>query len=109
MGKKERLANHRTAFVTLRDMPGTRVMFWVVEHCPYCGEQHAHLAGNLRSADPGETLGEHKAPCDPARTYLLELPPRPRKKKGKRSRRTDWEEPEIIWSGQSWDDEDEKE
>ncbi|MFC3859264.1 hypothetical protein ACFOPQ_00565 [Deinococcus antarcticus] len=71
-------------------MPGTRVMFWVVNACPYCGEQHLHLAGNLRSADPGDTLGEQVAPCDPEKVYELMLPPRPRKKKGKRGRRTDW-------------------
>ena len=89
MGKKDRLTT-RPAFVTLRDLPGTRVMFWVVNACPYCGEQHLHLAGNLRSADPGDTLGEQVAPCDPEKVYELMLPPRPRKKKGKRSRRTDW-------------------
>ena len=90
MGKKSGLANHLPALVELRDMPGTRVMFWVVNACPYCGEQHLHLAGNLRSADPGDTLGEQVAPCDPEKVYELMLPPRPRKKKGKRSRRTDW-------------------
>lgn len=90
MGKKSRLANHLPAIVDLRDMPGTRVMFWVVNACPYCGEQHLHLAGNLRSADPGDTLGEQVAPCDPEKVYELMLPPRPRKKKGKRGRRTDW-------------------
>jgi hypothetical protein len=86
MGKKDR-RTLRTAFVTLRDMPGTRVMFWVVDDCPYCGERHLHLAGNLRSADPGETLGEYPAPCDPARSYELALPPRPKRKQGKEARR----------------------
>lgn len=91
MGKKARLANHLTATVDLRDMPGTRVMFWVVQHCPYCGEQHMHLAGNLRSADPGDTLGEQVAPCNPEKVYQLTLPP-VKKKKGKRKRRTDWDD-----------------
>ena len=86
MGKKDR-SLPRTAFVTLRDLPGTRVMFWVVDECPYCGERHMHIAGNLRSADPGESLGEYPAPCDPTRTYDLELPPKPKKKQGKEARR----------------------
>ncbi len=75
-------------------MPGTRVMFWAVEHCPYCGEMHLHLAGNLRSADPGDTLGEQAAPCDPSRTYDLTLAPRPKKKKGAGRRKKDWEDEE---------------
>ncbi|PNY80440.1 hypothetical protein [Deinococcus koreensis] len=86
MGKKDR-QGPRIAFVTLRDMPGTQVMFWVVDECPYCGERHAHLAGNLRDADPGETLGEHPAPCRPERSYELTLPPRPKRKVGKEERR----------------------
>ncbi len=86
MGKKER-QNNLPAFVTLRDMPGTQVMFWVVDDCPYCGERHLHLAGNLRSADPSDTLGQQPAVCDPERTYELTLPPRPRKKKTKAERR----------------------
>lgn len=90
-GKKVR-ANHLPAVVELRDMPGTQVMFWVVQECPYCAGQHLHLAGNLRSADPGDTLGEQVAACDPERVYELMLPPRQKKKKGKRSRRSDWED-----------------
>ncbi|EYB69770.1 hypothetical protein DEIPH_ctg002orf0101 [Deinococcus phoenicis] len=86
MGKRDQNAAH-TAFVTLRDLPGTRVMFWVVEDCPYCGGRHFHPAGNLRNADPGERLGEQPAACDPARTYELLLPPRPKKKAGKQERR----------------------
>lgn len=87
MGKKDR-HTPQTATVHLRDMPGTQVMFWEVEQCPYCGERHLHLAGNLRSADPGDTLGEQPAPCTPGRTYELTLPPRPRsKKKNKAERR----------------------
>lgn len=86
MGKKDR-SLPRTAFVTLRDLPGTRVLFWVVDDCPYCGERHLHVAGNLRTADPGESLGEYPAPCDPARTYELALAPKPKKKQGKEARR----------------------
>ncbi|WP_034387115.1 hypothetical protein [Deinococcus sp. YIM 77859] len=99
MGKRDR-RGLRPAFVTLRDLPGTRVMFWVVEHCPYCGGQHVHPAGNLRTADPGERLGEQPAPCEPGRTYDLTLPPRPKKKNSIRQERrrerragkvSDWE------------------
>ncbi|MVN87828.1 hypothetical protein GO986_13775 [Deinococcus sp. HMF7620] len=99
MGKKER-RTPQMAYVTLRDMPGTRVMFWVVDACPYCGERHLHVAGNLRTADPGETLGEVPAPCQPERPYILALPPRPKRKAGKEERRRarrvgkqdDWDE-----------------
>ena len=86
MGKKDR-RTPQPAFVTLRDLPGTRVMFWVVGECPYCGERHLHPAGNLRTADPGERLGEVPAPCDPERLYDLQLPPRPQRKKGKEARK----------------------
>ena len=86
MGKKDRNLP-RTAFVSLRDMPGTRVMFWVVDECPYCGERHLHLAGNIRDADPGDTLGECPAPCRPDRLYDLTLPPRPKRKAGKEERK----------------------
>ncbi|WP_346732447.1 hypothetical protein [Deinococcus radiodurans] len=81
MGKKDRLTT-RPAFVTLRDLPGTRVMFWVVGECPYCGERHLHPAGNLRTADPGERLGEVPAPCNPERLYDLQLPPQTAAQKG---------------------------
>jgi hypothetical protein len=86
MGKKDR-SSPRTAFVTLRDMPGTSVMFWVVDECPYCGERHLHLAGNLRDADPADTLVEVAAPCAPERRYELTLPPRPKRKASKEERR----------------------
>lgn len=86
MSKKSR-RTVQPAYVTLRDLPGTRVMFWVVDACPYCGERHLHPAGNLRSADPGERLGEVAAPCDPERRYDLQLPPKPQRKKGKEARR----------------------
>lgn len=86
MGKRDRHAV-RTAYVTLRDLPGSRVMFWVVDECPYCGGRHFHPAGNLRTADPGERLGEQPAMCDPSLTYELTLPPRPKKKNGKQERR----------------------
>jgi hypothetical protein len=86
MGKKDR-HTPRMAFVTLRDLPGTRIMFWVVDECPYCGERHLHPAGNLRTADPSDRLGEVPAVCDPTRVYELALPPRPKKKAGKTERR----------------------
>lgn len=86
MGKKDR-NTPRLAYASLRDMPGTRVMFWVVDACPYCGERHMHVAGNLRTADPGESLGEYAAPCDPSRVYEVTLTPRPKRKQGKETRR----------------------
>lgn len=92
----------QTAFVTLRDLPGTRVMFWVVGECPYCGGRHVHPAGNLRTADPGERLGEQTAACDQARTYELLLPPRPGKKAGKDGKRRERREGKL----RAWDDED---
>ena len=86
MAKKDR-RSPQPAFVTLRDMPGTRVMFWVVDACPYCGERHAHVIGNLRTADPVDALGEIPAPCQPERLYVLSLPPKPKRKGGKEGRR----------------------
>lgn len=92
MAKKDRHMP-RTAFVTLRDMPGTRVMFWVVDECPYCGDRHLHVIGNLRSADPSDGLGEYPAPCKPERTYELTLPPRSTRKTGRRrGKRVDHED-----------------
>lgn len=93
MAAKKDRHQPRPAFVTLRDIPGTRVMFWVVDECPYCGERHLHIAGNLRTADPGESLGEYPAPCQPDRMYELTLPPRPRKEKGRRkTKRSRWDD-----------------
>lgn len=117
MGKKDRRnAAPALAFVTLRDLPGTRVLFWVVDSCPYCGERHLHVAGNMRSAeaDPGETLGEHPAPCDPTRPDVLSLPPRPKKKRGKQERRRERHaarfgsadlDADLGWDGGEPDDE----
>jgi len=82
-GKKALVVNPQ-AWVTLREMPGTRVMFWVVESCPYCAKQHFHLAGK-RDDDPEERLGEVKAPCQGEHTYTLNLPPRAQTKGGKRA------------------------
>lgn len=100
MGKKDR-RTPQPAYVTLRDLPGTRVMFWLVEQCPYCGERHLHPAGHLRTADPSDTLGEVPAPCDPGRPYELLLPPKPKRKGGKDARRkarragkTEWDSDE---------------
>lgn len=85
MGKKGRQLP-QNAYVTLRDLPGTRVMFWVVDACPYCGERHLHPAGNLRDSDPSERLGEAAAPCEPGRNYVLSLPPK-KQRKGKAGRK----------------------
>ena len=74
------------ASVTLRELPGTRIAFWVVGACPWCGGQHFHPAGNSRD-DPAERLGEVPAPCDPARRYTLSLPPRPQSRGGKRAQK----------------------
>lgn len=102
MGKRDR-SGPRPAFVTLRDLPGTRVMFWVVETCPYCGGQHAHPAGNLRTADPSERLGEQPAPCEPGRTYDLTLPPRPKKKNSRQERRKERREGKVRdWDDENW-------
>ncbi|MDP9763890.1 hypothetical protein [Deinococcus enclensis] len=89
MGKKARLSDRtpQPAFVTLRDLPGTRVVFWMVSECPYCAGQHLHVAGNLRNTETEVVLGEVPAPCDMERTYVLSLPPRPKKRKGRRSER----------------------
>jgi len=100
MGKRDRLGS-QPAFVTLRDLPGTQIMFWVVDACPYCGGRHVHPAGNLRTADPGERLGEQTASCDPARSYELQLAPRPKKKAGKQQRRRERREGKVN----DWDDE----
>lgn len=102
MGKRDRNAV-RTAYVTPRDLPGTRVMFWVVDECPYCGERHFHPAGNLRTADPSEKLGEQPAMCDPTRTYELLLPPRPKKKTGKPERRKERRAGKLDdWDDEKW-------
>lgn len=100
MGKRDR-SGPQPAYVTLRDLPGTQIMFWVVDACPYCGERHVHPAGNLRTADPGERLGEQTAPCDPGRSYDLLLPPRPKKKTGKTERRRERRAGKVG----DWDDE----
>jgi hypothetical protein len=105
MGKRVAKGNRngvQTAFVTLRDLPGTRLMFWVVDECPYCAGRHLHPAGNLRTADPGERLGEQVAACDPARTYELLLPSRPKKKAGKGEKRREQRTGKLG----GWDEED---
>ena len=101
MGKRDRHAV-RTAYVTLRDLPGSRVMFWVVDECPFCGSRHFHPAGNLRTADPSERLGEQPAMCDPSLTYELALPPRPKKKNGKQERRKERREGKRDGLDEDW-------
>ena len=69
--------------VTFRELPGTRVGFWVLPVCPFCGEQHFHPAGANRD-DPFDKLGEVEARCHRGR-YVIGLPPRPRRKKERRA------------------------
>ena len=59
-------------------------------------------AGNIRS-DPGESLGEHPAPCQPDRTYELALPPQPKKKGGKDARRKARRDAKTdVWDEDTW-------
>jgi hypothetical protein len=87
-------AGPQEVYVDLMLMPGTKVLFWAVGECPYCGARHYHPAGTERD-DPGERLGEVQAPCGNG-MYILALPPRPLKKKGKKAKRReawdDWSE-----------------
>ncbi|WP_293911886.1 hypothetical protein [Deinococcus sp.] len=86
--------------VSFRELPGTRVGFWIVAPCPHCAQTHFHPAGSGQ-ADPLERLGEVEARCGLGR-YVMGLPPRPRSKKerkavNKRGRRVggesdDWDE-----------------
>ena len=89
MKGKKALPVNPMAWVSLREMPGTRVAFWAVQECPFCGAQHFHLAG-ARGSEPEERLGETRAPCQSAtgqadRIYTLSLPPRVQTKGGKRA------------------------
>ncbi|UID69220.1 hypothetical protein DRO_0212 [Deinococcus radiodurans R1 = ATCC 13939 = DSM 20539] len=97
MGKKDRLTT-RPAFVTLRDLPGTRVMFWVVGECPYCGERHLHPAGNLRTADPGERLGEVPAPATRSASTTCNSP-KPQRKRARRRGKGAAQGPSGGWVG----------
>jgi len=92
VAKKNRLpAPTPETYVELLNMPGTKVLFWAVGECPYCGARHYHPAGTERD-DPGERLGEVQAPCGLG-AYILALPPRPLRKKSKKARRrSDWED-----------------
>ena len=95
MAKKHRQPSApQEVYVDLLNMPGTKVLFWGVGECPYCGARHYHPAGTERD-DPGERLGEAQAPCGNG-SYILALQPRPPRKKGKKAKRRD-----------SWDDFDE--
>lgn len=78
------------AIATLLPMPGTRVLFWAVGECPYCSGRHYHPAGT-EAGNPGERLGEVASPCGNG-PYVLTLPLRPARKKGKRSRQRGWDD-----------------
>ncbi len=95
MAKKHRQPSApQEVYVDLLNMPGTKVLFWAVGECPFCGARHYHPAGTERD-DPGERLGEAQAPCGNG-AYILALQPRPLRKKGKKGKRRD-----------GWDDYDE--
>lgn len=74
------------AFARLAAFPGTRVVAWVVDACPYCGARHFHSAGGFKE-DPKERLGETKAPCQETAPYVIVEPPRPRKEHRKAKRK----------------------
>jgi hypothetical protein len=69
--------------VTYRELPGTRVGFWVLAVCPFCAQTHFHSAGKGND-DPMERLGEVEARCGQGR-YIIGLPPRPRSKKERKA------------------------
>ena len=73
--------------VTLRDLPGTRVLLWVVEPCPFCAGTHFHPAGRADLAEAQLRLGEAPAACDATRVYTLQVPPKPKRTRGKDERR----------------------
>ncbi|ADV66458.1 hypothetical protein [Deinococcus maricopensis] len=73
--------------VTLREMPGTRVLLWVVDPCPYCAGTHFHPAGRGDLAEAQLRLGEVPAACDAGRLYTLQVPPKPKRTRGKEERR----------------------
>ena len=63
MAKKHRQPSApQDVYVDLLLMPGTRVLFWAVGECPFCGAKHYHAAGTERD-DPGERLGEVQSGC----------------------------------------------
>ncbi len=91
MAKKHRQPSApQDVYVDLMLMPGTKVLFWAVGECPFCGAKHYHAAGTERD-DPGERLGEVLAGCGGG-AYILALPPRPLRKKGKKGKRRAWDD-----------------
>lgn len=101
MKAKKAVGQRPQAFAALRQMPGTRVWFWVVDSCPLCGGSHVHPAGGPRD-DPEERLGEVAAPCQAGATYRLSLPPKPLARGGKRARH----KRERRAGRQGWEDEE---
>ena len=93
--------------VAFRELPGTRVGFWVLPVCPFCGEQHFHPAG-AGKADPMEKLGEVEARCGRGR-YIITLPPRAKGKKERRAenKRRRAEQGALAWDDPAWDEQEE--
>ncbi|AWN22846.1 hypothetical protein DKM44_06075 [Deinococcus irradiatisoli] len=99
---KPRLPSVPSVAVSFRELPGTRVGFWVVASCPFCAATHFHPAGAGKT-DPMEKLGEVEARCGQGR-YVIGLPPKPKRKKERRA-----ENKRARKSGRDvlWDDFDE--
>ncbi|PYE56683.1 hypothetical protein DES52_101488 [Deinococcus yavapaiensis KR-236] len=76
--KARRASPTPLAFARLAAFPGTRVLAWVVDECPYCGARHFHSTGGAKE-DPKDRLVEVKAPCQEAGEYVLAEPPKQRK------------------------------
>lgn len=85
--------------VTFRELPGTRVGFWVVPICPFCSATHFHPAGAGKT-DPLQKLGEVAARCGEGR-YIIGLAP---KSKRKKERRAENKRARKAGSGDAWDD-----
>lgn len=71
---KEPVAGVPVAWATC--IRSERTWIWLVERCPFCGQEHAHSAGDF-SSDPARTLGVRRAQCSPddERSYELSAAP----------------------------------